>query len=92
MWASTAVISASLSTSANPPHGGLVTRRRETERAVLGDVEQPRVRMVPGVARSVMGRRRQFAAGKTLAPVRLTLEVGAVTGRAPGVVDQLAER
>jgi hypothetical protein len=60
------------------------------DQAVTDDLEQHRIRVVPGMAAVVMGRRRQPAARQPLLPVGLALQAVTVASSAVRVVQGLA--
>lgn len=61
-------------------HIGFVIRRDERLHTVLDHVKELSFGVFPGVTAGVMGRGGQAAVGSAMPPVRLTLEIGAMTG------------
>lgn len=61
-------------------HVALVATAHDGGRAFLDDSEQDVIGVVPCVPALIMRRRGQPAGGKRRAPVRLSLQIGAVAG------------
>jgi hypothetical protein len=68
-------------------HIGFIVCRK----TVLNNKEKPFVRMMPGVARGIVGWRRQPAIRLHLLPVGLAFEMRTMTNRAVRTVNRLAE-
>ncbi len=81
MNSNTAQISASESTSSKAGIAALESSGSSRLAAELRDLEELRVGVMPGVPRGIVRRRWIGAVRKRVAPVLLTLEIGAMTRR-----------
>jgi len=73
-------------------HGTAIAGRREVLAAVLDDVEQPLICMVPGMAGFIVGWGWEVAYGQPLLPVGLASQVRTMTTGTKAHVYLLAQR